>query len=52
VTTTRRLDRYEITSGRLRAFVAAVTAMNAGVPNIRKFAKDFAAAQGGVRSFV
>lgn len=44
VTTTRRLDRYEITSGRLRAFVAAVSAMNGGVPNIRKFANDYAAA--------
>ncbi|MBS2015399.1 MAG: hypothetical protein JST00_21100 [Deltaproteobacteria bacterium] len=43
-TTTRRLDRYEITAGRLRAFVDAVTAMNAGVPNIRKFANDYAAA--------
>lgn len=41
----RKLDRYEITSGRLRAFVTAITAANAGVPNIRKFAKDYATAK-------
>lgn len=39
----RRLDRYEITSGRLRAFIADVSAKNAGVPNVRKFVTDFAA---------
>jgi hypothetical protein len=36
-TTTRTLDKYEITAGRMRAFVEAV-------PNIRQFAKDFATA--------
>lgn len=37
LTKTRTLDKYEITAGRMRAFAEAV-------PNIRKFAKDFAAA--------
>jgi hypothetical protein len=36
-TTTRTLDKYEITAGRMRAFVSAT-------PNIRKFANDFATA--------
>ncbi len=41
---TRRLDRYEITAGRVRAFVDAVKAMNGGQTNVRAFAKAFAAA--------
>lgn len=45
--TDRLLDRYEITAGRLRAFVEAVTAANGGVPNIRAFAKQYAAAHPG-----
>jgi len=46
-TTTRRLDRYEITAGRLRAFVEAIAAANGGVPNLRAFAKDYAATHPG-----
>ncbi len=42
--TTRRLDRYEITAGRLRAFVAALAAANGGTPNVRAFAKAYAQA--------
>jgi hypothetical protein len=42
--TDRRLDRYAITSGRLRAFLDALAADNAGVPNVRAFAKAYAAA--------
>jgi hypothetical protein len=38
-TKTRRLDRYEITSGRVRTFVSALAAANGGVPNVRAFAK-------------
>jgi hypothetical protein len=44
---TRRLDKYEITAGRLRAFIDAVTAANAGVPNVRAFAIAYAAAHPG-----
>ena len=44
VRTTRRLDRYEITSGRLRAFIDAVAAGAGGVPNVRAFATAYAAA--------
>jgi hypothetical protein len=44
---TRRLDRYEITGGRLRAFIDAVTAANAGVPNVRAWAKAYAMAHPG-----
>lgn len=47
IRTTRRLDRYEITSGRLRAFIDAIAAANGGVPNIRAWAKTFAAAHPG-----
>lgn len=43
-TTTRSLDRYEITTGRLRAFVTAVANANGGQRNLRKWAKDYAAA--------
>ncbi len=43
----RRLDRYAITSGRLRAFVEAITATYAGAPNIRAFAKAYAASHPG-----
>lgn len=42
--TTRRLDRYEITAGRLRAFIEALAAEGGGVPNVRAFAKAQAAA--------
>ncbi len=44
VTTTRRLDKYEITAGRIRRFVAAITAQYAGVANVRAWAKAYAAA--------
>lgn len=44
VRTTRRLDRYEITSGRLRAFIDAIAAGAGGVPNVRAFATGYAAA--------
>jgi len=43
----RRLDRYEITGGRLRAFIDAVSAAYAGVPNVRAWAKAYAAAHPG-----
>lgn len=42
--TTRRLDRYEITAGRLRAFIAALAASGGGTPNVRAFAKAYAVA--------
>ncbi len=42
--TTRRLDRYEITTGRVRAFLTALGATNGGVPNVRAFAKAHAQA--------
>ena len=45
VTTTRSLDRYEITAGRLRAFVAAMGA--GGEPNVRAFAHEYAGAHPG-----
>lgn len=45
--TTRRLDKYEITAGRIRAFVDAVTAANGGVPNVRAFATAYAASHPG-----
>lgn len=41
---TRRLDRYSITGGRIRAFIDAIAAANAGVPDIRAYAKTYAAA--------
>lgn len=44
VTTTRQLDKYEITAGRVRAFIDAVSAANAGVPDVRAWAKAYAAA--------
>lgn len=46
VTTTRRLDKYEITAGRVRRFVEALTATY-GTANVRDFAKGFAAANPG-----
>jgi hypothetical protein len=49
VRTTRRLDRYEITSGRLRAFIDAVAAAKGGVPNIREWASQYAAAHPGTQ---
>lgn len=45
--TARRLDRYEITSGRVRAFVDALAAANGGVPNMRAFAMTYAATHPG-----
>jgi hypothetical protein len=44
VRTTRRLDRYEITAGRIRAFLEGLKPLHAGQPNVRAFAKAFAAA--------
>lgn len=41
-TTTRRLDRYEITAGRFREFMKSLADANGGVPNLRAFAKTFA----------
>jgi len=41
---TRRLDRYAITSGRLRAFVDALAAKNGGKADVRGFAKTYASA--------
>ncbi len=46
VTTTRRLDKYEITAGRIRRFVEAVTAAY-GTANVRDWAKAYAAANPG-----
>lgn len=43
-TSERRLDRYEITAGRLRAFVSGVTEATAGVPNLRAFVTEYVAA--------
>jgi len=40
--TSRRLDRYEITAGRIRAFVEAMKASNGGQADIRAFAKAYA----------
>lgn len=42
--TTRRLDRYEITAGRVRAFVDGLAAANGGVANVRAYAMAYAAA--------
>ncbi len=42
--TTRRLDRYEITGGRVRAFLDGLAAANGGVANVRAFAAAYAAA--------
>lgn len=39
-TTTRRLDKYEITAGRIRRFVQDVTATY-GAANVRQWAKDY-----------
>jgi hypothetical protein len=44
VTTQRRLDKYEITAGRLREFITALGAANGGQPDVRAFAKTFAQA--------
>lgn len=41
---TRRLDRYEITAGRVRAFVEALVAKGNGKADLRGFAKAYAAA--------
>lgn len=46
VTTTRRLDKYEITAGRIRRFVESVTATY-GTANVRDWAKAYAAANPG-----
>ena len=43
-TKTRHLDKYEITAGRVREFVTALAAANGGEPDVRGFAKTFAAA--------
>lgn len=43
-TTTRRLDKYEITAGRIREFITALAAANAGNPDVRSFAKAQASA--------
>ena len=43
-TKTRRLDKYEITAGRIREFVTALAAANGGEPDVRGFAKSYAAA--------
>jgi hypothetical protein len=40
---TRRLDKYEVTAGRVRRFIAGVTATY-GAADIRQFAYDFGAA--------
>ena len=42
VTPWRRLDKYEVTAGRIRRFVAGVTAQY-GVTNIRRWAYEYAA---------
>ncbi len=42
--TTRRLDRYEITGGRVRAFLDGLAAANGGVANVRAYALAYAAA--------
>ncbi len=43
-TTTRSLDKYEITAGRFREFIAALAASNGGDPDVRTFAKNHATA--------
>lgn len=43
-TKTRRLDRYEITAGRIREFITSLAAANGGEPDVRSFAKAYAAA--------
>ncbi len=43
-TTTRRLDKYEITAGRVREFIGALATANGGNPDVRAWAKTFAAA--------
>lgn len=43
-TTTRALDKYEITAGRFREFIEALAAANGGDPDIRTYAKTYAAA--------
>ena len=45
--TTRRLDKYEITAGRVRSFIDGVSAANGGVPNVRAFATAYAASHPG-----
>lgn len=44
-TTNRRLDKYEITAGRIREFITALAAANGGEPNVRAFAKAHASAK-------
>ena len=43
-TTTRALDRYEITSGRLREFVETLRTLGAGNPDVRAYAHQYATA--------
>jgi hypothetical protein len=45
--TERSLDKYEITAGRLRVFIESIAAQNNGVPDVRGFAKSYAAANPG-----
>lgn len=40
----RRLDKYEITAGRVRAFIEAMALRSGGNPNVRSFAKEYAGA--------
>jgi hypothetical protein len=37
---TTYLDKYEITAGRLRAFITTISAANGGVPNIQTYTKN------------
>ncbi|HRG99384.1 MAG TPA: hypothetical protein PLR99_24225 [Polyangiaceae bacterium] len=46
-TTTRRLDKYEITAGRMRRFIASITAASGGVANIRAWVNGYVAAHPG-----
>lgn len=46
-TTTRRLDKYEITAGRMRRFIDSVSAANGGVANLRAWVNDYVAANPG-----
>jgi hypothetical protein len=45
---TVRLDKYEITAGRMRQFIESVKAMYAGVPNVRAWMAAEAAANSAV----
>jgi hypothetical protein len=40
----RRLDKYEITAGRIRTFITAMEAENGGQPNVRAWAKKYVTA--------